>query len=397
MSRLGYHYSYKKTEMKIIEKRFGHCLPYHTLAEPIRELYEIAVDLVSQAFTQARLIKGNRELPYPIIIGFPEKPTFNAGTCDREGGGSIVAINAAVPYLLFCACYIFSSRVDNRTGLPIVQDGKLLVFDTRLELIGRLPQQPSNASEYEALFDQLCSESRYPTADLVYALFLYSIAIRFIVMHEVLHIVLGHTAYMKKEMGLETFLEFSSNREHNMDPRFLHCLEFLADRHAIRGIARNMVDGNSYYATEAQQQLLQETSVTKHTYLVRGIMTAATVLFHLFPSRDETLYEPILSHPNPYVRSQWLAMELGHELGKECDFKQAILMPLAYTAATLSANFKCPGDWRNATELDRNKEEDNRPYQSDVAYQDVLKMATQWSDYIYKNYGPQFATPTLVI
>jgi hypothetical protein len=380
----------KKIMKIIIEERFGPCLSYQDLEEPIFDLYDMAVNMVSQALSQARILEGDAQHPYPCLIGFPEKLSFNAGTCDLDAGGSIVVINAAVPYLLFCACFIYSSRANKRTGLPVEENDKLLVYDTRMELIGKLPKKPRCVSDYSALFDQLCSNEYYRSANMAYTLFMYSIAIRFIVMHEVMHIVLGHTAYIKKVLQLDTFMEFSSARESIVDPGFLQCMEFLADRHAIRGIARKMIEGDPYFSSEAQEQLIQEAIVDQRTYLIRGVMTAATVVFHLFPSRDETLHKPIMSHPHPYLRSQWLAMELGHELGKECDVIQAIFTPLAYTAATLSANFNCPGDWRIATELDRNKKDGDFPYLSDRAYQEVLQQARQWSNHIYTNYGPKF-------
>lgn len=373
-----------------IERIFGPCLSHQELEEPICDLYDMAVDMVKEALSHARILEGGNQHPYPCVVGFPEKLSFNAGTCDLEGEGSIVAINAAVPYLLFCACYIYSSRSDIRSGLPVEENGKLLVYDSCLELLGRMPQMPTCAADYSNLFEQLCSSEHYQTASFGYTLFLYSIAIRFLVMHEVMHIVLGHTAYAKQKLQLNQFMEFSSARETTANPEFFHCLEFIADRHAIRGIARKMILGDPYFSAYAQEELTAGASVDVNTYLLRGIVTAATVMFHLFPSLDETMLKPVLSHPHPYLRSQWLAMELGHELKSECDLKQAIWVPLAYTAATLSANFKCPGNWRSATELDQMDGGQNQQSITDRAYQDVVQNTQQWSSYIYKNYGPKF-------
>jgi len=332
--------------------------------------------------------KNGRVEKYPFSVGFPLRSTFNAGTRDCSDEGSVVAINSAVPYLLFSACFAYSTRVDVSTALPLEENGKIKVFNSKLELLGKVKDMPSHPADIFAMFEKVIEYPEYKTANLPFALSLYEIAIRYVAMHEAMHIILGHTGYLKQELGLDEFLEFSAKREDKMDNSFFHCLEFLSDRNAVRGITSKMLGGD--YISEALRSLLDNTELPKNDYLLRCIVSALTLTFHLFPSRTDDLKEPLYSHPNPYLRMQWLAMEIGHEVGSQADFRNAVLMPVAHTGAAIYANFQTPGNWKYATEEDVDPTDGRRPKFTDDSYTAILELAKKWGDKLWKAYSPLY-------
>ncbi|WP_146054600.1 hypothetical protein [Methylovulum psychrotolerans] len=70
---------------------------------------------------------------------------------------------------------------------------------------------------------------------------------------------------------------------------------------------------------------------------------------------------------------------------------------MVYTAATLSANFQCPGNWRSASEQDADPDNGNRPHISDAAYSNILRLAQHWSGHLYQNFAPKFVTESGII
>ncbi len=366
--------------MDNVEQYFGPCLDYRQLDDAICDLYQMGIDIVDNALSSALFDTGEMLQAYPFAAGYPLEKHFNAGTCDCDRGGSVVAINASVPVLILNACLAYSTRVDVVTGLPQASVGKLISWDSRLNLLGELPYAPESPADFNNLFEKIITADEYQQGSLAYALVLYEIAIR--------HIVLGHTGYLKKKLSLNVFMEFFSARETQMDRQLSHCLEFLSDQHAVRGIASKMLNGE--YRSEASALLLEDTSIPTQDYLVRGIVTALSIVFHLFPSDEVSLKSPIYSHPNPYLRMQWIAMEIGHEVGSRINYHDAVMLPTAWVSASLHANFQTPGNWRYFAEEDLETKVGSPRSFSDSAYQEMLNTSKQWRNTLWKEYSPLY-------
>ncbi|GAB2190498.1 hypothetical protein MAH1_21060 [Sessilibacter sp. MAH1] len=369
---------------------YGYGLDISTLDEAVQELYLLAQDMFQGAFSAARIKQNGGETLYPHILEFPLDPEFNAASKELPNGGCAIAINASVPYLIFAACFIYSTSIDVLTGLPKLTNNKLPRYEIQYELIRTLKRLPTSGEGYSVLFEKLIAHKDYQSANLNYSIFLYAISIRFVLMHEIMHVVLGHTSYLQNELGLREYIEFSSSDRMSHDPEFFHCLEFLADRHAIRGIAEKMISRDPRYQVGAEQELIRNATVSRDSYVLRAVMTAPTLLFHLFPYKDGLLEKPITTHPIPYIRAQWICMELGHEFQSSNMFEADILTPMAYTVANLSSNFRCPGNWANATQMDAESSKNGKLQISDIAYERILQLSGKWSSHIYKEYGPKF-------
>lgn len=374
--------------MRKVEEKFGSCLDHLKLIDPISDLYQMGIDVVEKALSSALMDKDETLQPYPFYVGYPLQKDFNAGTCDCDEGGSIVAISAAVPALLINAFLAYSSRVDIVTGLPRAIDGKIISYETKLDLIGELPYLPQTPDDFNLLFEKIISEELYQEGNLAYSLILYEIALRHVAMHEVMHIVLGHTGYLKKQLSLNVFMEFSSAREKKMSRSLSHCLEFLSDQHAVRGITARMLDGD--FSSEASALILEQTHLPAKDYLARCIVTALSIVFHLFPSSEGSLKTQLYSHPNPYLRMQWIAMEIGHEVGKQINYKESVLLTFASVYAALHSNFQTPSNWREIIEEDLESIEDGEHSFSDQSYQQMLDVSTEWRTKLWKTYSPLY-------
>lgn len=360
------------------------------LSEHIECLYALPVAVIADAFAPARQ-RGNANEPYSCSVEFPLNGTFNAGSRAIDGGTSLITINAAVPYLLLTACVLYSCRADPLSGLPICEGTRVVSFHERILIPSALVSCPQLPSQFDQLFEQMMEDVAPYAPNVSYALFLYELAIRFIAWHEAMHVILGHTAFTQAEYGLESLMEISAGRESRLTKRLSHTLEFCADRNAIRGLARRLMLRDSNLISVGTDKLLGATPLNPDSYLLRGLMTAFTLLFHLFPTREASLGLHIHSHPSPYLRAQWACMEIGHEMGSESNFRM-VFETIAFVAAAMSANFSAPGNWRRATELDVDPEFAVRPKLTDDSYKRILKSSRRWSQRIHDDFGPLYNT-----
>lgn len=276
---------------------------------------------------------------------------------------------------LFEACMNVAARMDPTTGTVVKRDGRVLVYPGKVELFS----VPTGRSQLTAdeVSRHLLGVGERGLENAEFGVFLFEIASWFVAMHEVMHVVLGHAAFASQRLGLDCLLEFSERRVLAVDPVFSQMLEFSADRNACRGIARRVILGDIDESYE--EGLLANLQVDRGQFMLRSLITAITVLLHLFPKRYCSTRGFVGTHPHPYTRMQWIAMELGHELRDEFDFVTTILEPLAEVSAALRCNFNCADDWWEYAEKDGRTISDGVP-SSDLLYEKVRNLAGIWRE-----------------
>lgn len=313
---------------QIFEERFGYygkVFDETTLPEPIKFLYEIPIYYLNSAFAPAKRSSGE----FHFLARYVVNGAFNSSACDTEDGG-MVCLHASVPILLFISCVNYATRCDIGTALPTEQDGRLLVYEKKIILQNSLQKADINHAKLTEYFDDFCT-SLIPLdindEIFQYGLFLYEIAIRFVAMHECMHIVLGHTAYVKKHLGINMLTEFSDQREQQFQQEFGQALEFIADLNTASGILCQTLNGNTFhpYGNQAPKFIKVDFSI----FLTRSVVQAFCILLHHFPYKLENGLDEILlkTHPHPYIRMQWLNTEMGRQITKDQFTERIVALP----------------------------------------------------------------------
>lgn len=361
-------------------RNFGGAFDVSSENEAVRFLYEHPARIAEEALAAAvPMDTAQRHEPYRLLAGFYPSDRLNAGTLDLDGGASVVAVSSAVPATLFRAFSAVLERADVLTLMPIRDDaGRLLVYPRRRRLVDR---RANPLESLERVLERLQARSHMPLAML-----LYDLAIRFIVMHECMHIVLGHTGYVRRAHGVRRLMEIDISRTQSMDPEFSRALEFIADRHAVRGVAHWARTGRLGEYAEA---IPRDASLDLETYLHRGLTLSLVTLLLLFPSRPSSRASEADSHPHSYVRMRWLSRELEQDIASQSDFIAGVLEPMAYWTASFQRNFSTPGRWTHAIAEDQNVPEGEMPL-ADRAYQAVNEMAGRWQTDLWRDHSPLY-------
>jgi len=308
----------------------------------------------------------------------------NAGARQQSDQECQIVFFAGTSCRLFEACMNVAARMDPTTGTVVKRDGRILVYPGKIDLTS-LPERTAQLTADE-VSGHLLGIGERGLENAEFGVFLYEIASWFVAMHEVMHVILGHAAFATQRLGLDCLLEFSERRLLSVDPAFSQMLEFSADRNASRGIARRLILGDIDESYE--EGLLANLQVERGQFMLRSLITAITVLLHLFPKRYCSTRGFLGSHPHPYTRMQWITMELGHELRDEFDFVATILEPVAEVAASLRCNFVCGDDWWAHAEKDGRTASEGVP-PTDLLYERVRDLAGTWREELMAM-GPVF-------
>ena len=374
---------------QIFEDRFwlhGEVFDETTLPEPMNLLYEIPIYYLTSALETAKTPIGKS---FPFLARYVTNGSFNAAACDTEDGG-LVCIHASVPILLLIACVSYATRCNVGTALPKEQEGMLIIYDEKITLLGRLADIDITPEKLIGSFEELWHKLSFTDSkDRVfqYGLFLYEIAIRFIAMHECMHIILGHTAYLEKKLGINVLVEFSSQREEQIQLELGQSLEFLADRNAACGILSQTLNGNSLHDYGKQAPNFLEVDFS--TFITRSVVQAICILMHQFPYKLENQLNDTLlkTHPHPYIRMQWMNTEMGAFITPEEKFSERIVLPFAYATATLSTNFVTPNSWISVNSQNINYSNDKMF--SDFSYKQISQNAKNLQDKMW-NLAPVY-------
>jgi hypothetical protein len=255
-------------------------------------------------------------------------------------------------------------------------DGQLVLFKKPTLIPGRLALASEQIENLIQLYDEIQSSitlSGIEEETFQYGLFLYESAIRFVVMHECMHIILGHTTYARKSFGIKLFMEVSEERESHLPHHIGQVLEFLADRNTAAGVVAQALEGNTFHTYG--QELPSLLQIDRQTFLTRSVVNAICILFHLFPYNlklplNNTV---VRTHPHPYVRMQWINRAIGSITGKDA-FTEAVVRPFGYTMATLARNFTTPNSWLMANS--ENFQDESVAF-SDKSYEQVSLLAKE--------------------
>ncbi|MEL7005460.1 MAG: hypothetical protein AAFN93_22420, partial [Bacteroidota bacterium] len=319
------------------QDRFGKIFSCEDLSEDLFKIYEVALDYGNAALEPALSIKNGKK--YNYLIKYVEGNTLNAFTCD-ELDGSIIGINNATPLLLFFACTRFARYCNPYVALPFHKDMQLLVKDKKI-LTRKLSRASITKHHIEQEYKEYILSYDYQSLDqltIEYGLFLYDISIRFLIMHECFHIIMGHTAYVRDKLGLAELFEFSQQRETALEPDLGQTLEFIVDRHVCRGVLAQTLLGNAShnFAKSAPTKV----QVPQEEFITRSVTMALCVLFHLYPVKfqNNLSSSTVKTHPHPYIRMQWAITEMAQEVN--CNrFEDYFVKPFGLTMGIFGSNF----------------------------------------------------------
>ncbi len=341
-----------------------------------KALYQIPHKYATQALSLASTpsIKNKRADKLNYSIKYISKETFNAGTCNKDNV-SFIFINSSVPYLLFKACLSYAELCDVTTSM--INEKNLQLLETKkFDLTQKLDYSSNNLESIKVLFqDLLKGLPRSNNLTFEYALFLYEIAIRFLIMHECMHVILGHTAFVQQQFNLDSYLEFSKERECNIPFNIAQALEFIADRNTCRGILIQTLQGNSIYNFYNSKRSISKLS--NRTLISRSVINALSIIFHIFPgilikNMSETL---IKTHPHPFIRMQWIITEMGYEVDNENQFNDFFLKPFALNIGTFKDNFKIKYPWTILS--DKDLESKNQILFSHKSYKEIIEVSKE--------------------
>ena len=149
----------------------------------------------------------------------------------------------------------------------------------------------------------------------------------------------------KKKIGLNELFEFSTQREDKMDINFNQTIEFISDRHAVRGILVQSLLGEPF--CDYPKHFSSTITVDKDCYVFRATVNALCLLFHLFPSKLKNGITDCLikSHPHPYMQMKWFITGLSAELEDSKQFHDYLHQPFACSLLTMHELYGLGSSW----------------------------------------------------
>lgn len=364
-----------------LQCNFGPVFDLAAVQEEARFLFEYPQRIAEEALAEAQVTgTASRHAPYRLFAGLYNSPHVNAGTLDLDSATSVVAITSRLPPALLHAIQVVTDQAEARTLMPRRdKEGRLVVGGPRRALTARRPADPG--LEVTRTLAALHRGGRFKLAMLV-----YDLALRFVVMHECMHIVLGHTGYVRRELGLSVLMEMGASRRNGLTAELSQALEFIADRHAVRGVAQWARSGR---LGDYVELIPRDPSLSQSDFLHRALILALMALLRLFPARASLSAAVGGSHPHPYARMRWLARELSEDLDGHAEVERLILEPMAYWNASFERNFISPGRWSAAMAEDQLVAADVPPV-TDQSYAWITGHAAQWQTLLWSEYSPLF-------
>ncbi|MDE5575617.1 MAG: hypothetical protein K2I87_07895 [Bacteroidales bacterium] len=328
---------YSNTALDARFSMLGEEFDFESFSDDLYDLYSIPIKYIISAMEPAT--SNTTRGKYHYLPGYIAATHINAVTCD-EGNGSIICLNSCAPILLFKLCVHYTFCCNLQTALaagnpiPAICSYKEPI-QVKLEPSEILPQKVQRNFNYfkkSELYKRVVGSGK-----LKYALYLYDLATRFLVMHECMHVVLGHTAYMRKEFGVTELLAFSEIMNTNAQMiKTLQALEFMADLHTASGVFLQALHGNLFLDYTSDTDL----NIDKECFVARSVINALCILFRLFPFKWKTLADVIKTvHPHPYIRLQWILTGLSNQLTDSRNFEEYLMRPMGQSLAVFADNF----------------------------------------------------------
>ena len=370
---------------------YGPPFDFAALGEPHDALYreplEIADDLLARrlgdagaAATGTGATEGNA-----FAIAFYASGAFNAHAASA-GDEALVAISAFIPPVVFSACAAVAGGLDGDTGDAIMHDGKLLVCEEPARWVGSVPRPPESPDEWVQAFT-------YPeditSKQFDWAMRLYAIAMRFLVAHECMHVLLGHTGWLGARHRCHDLIEFGAVGGTGRVP-LRDVIEFQADYNAAVSVTRGLLHGPTVRHLRAMLGLADDRTAMRQ--LLRCTVRAFVILTRCFPQPGFDPFSRRATHPHPYVRSRSIvlcALAAAQELlGTTVGHRANVLPAYAETIALLETRTRIGTRWREWMESDTSRARRAERYSEDLHFW-RQRHARRAADYFYR-WAPRF-------
>lgn len=357
---------------------------HHLLSGDCRWLYDVAATRLEDALAAATYTSAGKSKQYPFHINYSPGRHLDAAAWHIDPIGCNITIFSSTPVLILMACMQFAGSCDRLTAMPLSDNDQLVVQRKKIRLRTLLDHPVGSEADLTSILDPFFAARRANTA---LGFFLCEIALKFVSMHECMHVILGHTGYIGKHYGARNFPEFSRGKAETIQPLFSQMLEFIADRHTVRGLLVRMLHGD--IDELHKENLLKDITIPEPLYLLRCLVHACAVLFHLFPGNRRSIFTRNKSHPHPYIRMRWICNELMTELDEREVAIDAYepLQAMLWAAIHLGTNFRSDGNWMQALQQDSGV--DGVVY-SDEWYREIMSEAREWQQRLLIQYGPQY-------
>lgn len=378
-------------------RRFGvHGPPfdYAALEEPHEALYreplEIADDLLARRIGDVGGVsdvrgESARKNGSSLSAAFYTSGAFNAHAAS-EGNEALVAISAFVPPVVFSACSAVAGGLDGDTGDALLRGGKLPVCEDPASWVASRPRPPESPDEWVKAFT-------YP-ADITskqfdWAMRLYAIAMRFLVAHECMHVLLGHTGWLSARYGCHDLLEFGAVGGAGRMP-LRDIIEFQADYNAAVSVTRGLLRGPTVQHLRTTLGLADDRAAIRQ--LLRCTVRAFVILTRCFPEPDVDPFSRQPMHPHPYVRSRSIvlcALAAAQELLETgVGHRSDVLPAYAETVALLETRTRIGTSWREWMESDTSRAQRGERYSEDLHFW-RQRHARRAANYFYQ-WAPRF-------
>jgi hypothetical protein len=331
-------------------------------------LWRLPVLYASRALEGARISKERRDEEPIVATGYIDNPGFNA--CVRHEDESIgVCFFTGLPLVTFRACVQLARRLDFATGLPFVDDeGCLIARSDRIPL-------PRSWEVTRPLNDQILSDlqemgENTTASERELATFLFDIAMRYVAMHEIMHVLLGHARYSHVHLGLDRFLDAGPERD-RLPPMLSQMMEFIADRHTIIGLAGDLELGRLEHVWvhgTVPPGLTADPSVWKRRLLIATITCVSKLWAGHAGSRFANFVEP---YPHPYERVIWMIKAL-HGRAQTDAHASDIIRTFTLNLANLELNFTSDLMFQPVIEEDLRRVENGDRSALDRGYQFII-------------------------
>lgn len=133
---------------------------------------------------------------------------------------------------------------------------------------------------------------------------------KFIALHEVGHIIMGHSNFVNQKFGLQ-FSYATHAEQHFSDSMLCQAIEFIADKNAIASLSDYVLSIN---CKTLNRHLLSQATIDADRYMLRSLVMAACILCHLFYTESQSINTLSANYPHPALRSLWISMELERPL-----------------------------------------------------------------------------------
>lgn len=360
----------------------GGIADFTELDDAVKLFWQLPARYLSDALNPARMSRERSDEEFPSFTAFIQNGSFNAAIRHEENAVA-AGIFCGVPMVAFRACRLFALRMDLASGLPVRDEhDHLIIFGDRIIL----PSEWLSVTDpsREALEEIIRFEETTDQTNNELALFMFDIAMRYVAMHECMHFVLGHARFCQLNLGLDIF-EDASERRAELDPITSQTLEFIADRHTISGLAKDLDHGRIFH--EWSREAPPGIAVAPPVWRRRILFATLALISRLWAVRGaQTFADFTKPYPHPYERVCWMVSGLSEIEGPAV--QQELMLAFALAVGALDRNYETSRQDVPALTRDIEMEAMSGFSSLNYGYSVVRERAIQLQKKLYEEYGP---------